>query len=612
MSTYADKLLRVNLTDGAAEVDFIPEEMRRDFLGARGFGTKYLYDELAPGIEPLSPANKLLLSTGILSGTTGQGFSKWVAVTKSPLSGGFARAVGGADFGPAIKFAGFDLIIIEGQAERPSYIYLKDEKVEILDAAELWGLNTQETQERLRQRHGRTSTVCIGPAGEKLVRYASIVSDRRTASRCGVGTVMGAKNLKAIVIDGTGKVIPHDPQAFKALSQKLIEIQKANRRRVLLTNSGTASGVEAYAYRFNITPVRNFREGELEGVERILATEFNQLKVKNYGCWGCMTRCGQVRQVTEGPYAGFIAEGPEYETIFSFGCLLCNTDPASIIAADSFCDLLGMDTISCGVSIAFACELFERGIITTRDADGLELTWGNHAAFVRLVEKIGKREGFGELLGEGVRQAAAQIGQGAEKYAMHVKGLEMPGYEPRAVKGYALSYATSNIGASHNYGRPRLELTHAIDPLAEEGKGEMIASVTKEQAVADCIMECPFGNSGLTRELRNQLLVAATGIEEFGDSSYLEKAGERIVCLERAFNVKEGFSRKDDTLPARFLTEPLKNAGTATGETVRKLDTLLDEYYHALGYTRNGIPMPQRLRELGLGGVVKDIQQFTK
>ena len=612
MSGYIGKLLRLDLSRGKGKVEVITEQLQRKFLGPRGFGIYCLYGELNPGIEPLSAENKLVMGVGFLGGTTGQGFSKWLVMTKSPLSGGVAKSAIGGNFGARLKFAGFDLIIIEGKASRPCYIYIEDGRAEVMDAAELWGLNTEETQAKLRRKHGaRTAVACIGTAGEKLVRYASIVSDKRTASRCGVGTVMGAKNLKAIAVNGTGSVLPHDPKAFKELSQKLVEIQKSNKRRATLTEFGSASAVETYMHLLNMSPVRNFREGTLEGIERILPSEFNRFKVKDYGCWGCMTRCGKVRQVTGNPYSGFVTEGPEYETIFAFGAELGNPDPASIIAADSLCDLFGMDTISTGVSIGFACELFERGIITTKDTDGLELTWGNHPAFIALVRKIGKREGFGWLLGEGVKRAAQQIGKGAEKYAMHVKGIEIPGYEPRAVKGYGLSYAVSNIGASHMYGRPTRELAGEMDPLTDEGKGEYIALVQKEQAVRDCIMECVFGNSGLTPELRNQLLVAASGFEELGEPAYLEKIGERIVTLERAFNVREGFGRKDDTLPSRFLTEPLEKAGQATGETVRNLDTLLDEYYDTMSYTRQGIPTVARLRELQLDEVAEEINEFS-
>jgi aldehyde:ferredoxin oxidoreductase len=613
MSIYTGKLLRVNLTTGAIAVEPIPEQVIKDFMGPRGLGIKYLYHELKPGIDPLGPENKLFLGAGILCGTHGQGFNRWLVTTKSPASGGWAKSSCGANFGPRLRIAGFDAIIVEGKAKVPSYIYIEDSKAKILDAAELWGLNTEETQNSLRQRHGPvTVAACIGPAGEKLVKYAGVFSERRTAGRCGTGAVMGSKNLKAVAVNAKGVAVPHDLKTFKKVMREVIPIYMAHPRRKMLTEFGVASSLLKYGRDMQFSPVRNFRAGRLDDIEKIGAPEFNRFKIGNWGCYGCQVRCGQIRKVTEGPYAGFLTEGPEYESIFAFGCALCNTDPASIIAADSICDLLGMDTISAGVCIAFACELLERGIISTKDTDGLDLTWGNHSAFVKLAQKIGQREGFGELLGEGVKRAAEQIGKGAEKYAMHVKGLEVPGYEPRAVKGYALSYAVSPMGAQHNWGRPTDELTRARDPLPDEGHGEYIVSVAKRQVMNDNILECVFANSGLTAEARNQLVVAATGFEEFGDPAYVDRVAERILCLERAFNIREGFSRKDDTLPERFLTEPLEDAGPATGEIVRNLDGLINEYYDACGFTRQGIPTPQKLRELGLDYLIPDMEKSIK
>lgn len=613
MSTYTGKLLRANLSKGTVKIEPIPEQTKKDFMAGRGLCVKYLYDELKPGIDPLSADNKLLLSTGILAGTTAQGCSKWVAVTKSPASGAIAKSIGGASFGPWMKFAGFDLIIIEGRAQKPSYIYIEDGKAEILDASHLWGLNTNETQEKLQQLHGPTvQTACIGPGGEKLILYASIVSDRRTAARCGVGTVMGSKNLKAVAINATGKLVPHFPEVFKELSRKYIENMKANPRVAGMAATGTSASTDKYTKDWHMTPVRNFHEGTLEGIEKITSPEFKKIKLKNYSCWGCMTRCGQWRKITEGPYAGSLTEGPEYETIFSFGSELYNSDIGFIVAAEILCDFYGIDTISAGVTIGFATELFERGILDTKDTDGLKLTWGNHAAFLPLLERIGKREGFGRVLGDGTKRAAAQIGEGAEKYAMHVKGIEIAGYEPRATKSYALSYAVSNIGATHMYARPWAEMAKTVDPLVEEGlgKGEMVASSQWGQAIDDSAIVCNFGSMGLTPELKNQLMAAATGIDSFGDPNYTKKLGERIVCLEHAFNVREGFNRKDDTLPQRFFTEPLQNAGPATGQTVKNLDGLIDEFYDASGYTRQGIPTPQKLKELGLNDVIKDIERF--
>jgi len=586
------KLLRVNLTSGQINVEDISPQLQRDYLGPRGFAVRYLFDELSPGIDPLSPENVIFMGAGALAGIPGLNFSKWLVGTKSPLSGGYARSVCGGRFGALLKFAGFDAITIEGCAARPSYIFINKGEVSIYDAAELWGMDTDRTQEWLKQKYNsQISVACIGPGGEKLVRYACIVSDRRTAGRCGTGTVMASKNLKAIAINASGHINPYDPEILKGLSRKLIDIHKADFRNRRYSEYGSASLLERFAYKSNITPVRNFQGASLEGVDKLFSTEFNKYKVRKYGCWGCMTRCGQFRQVTEGPYAGHLTDGPEYESIAALGCVLGNNEPASIIAMDELCDLYGIDTISTGVCIGFACELYERGVITSEDTDGLELTWGNHQAFLRLVHKIGKREGFGWLLGEGTKRAAEQIGKGAGYYAMQVKGVEIPGEDPRTVKGLALGFAVSNIGAHHMYGWPTKEFYGEIDRLVDEGHGAYIAQVQKDHAIRDCIMECIFGDSGLSEELRGQMLIAATGFEELGDVNHVDDIGGKIVTLERAFNVREGFSRKDDTLPLRFLTEPIKNAGRATGETVRKLDTLLDEYYAAMGYNIDGIPV---------------------
>ena len=613
MRSYTGKLIRLNLSNRKTQIEDIPEQWMKDFLGGRGLAARYLYDELNAGVEPLAPDNKLLFMMGPLGATTAMSVSRTALVTKSPLTGTIAKSVMGGNFGAYLKFAGFDGIIVEGEAEKPTYVHIAKDGVHILDAGEVWGLDTQETQAKLRQRHGASTQVaCIGPAGEKLVRYAIVISDRRCGGRTGVGTVMGAKKLKAIAVNSSGPLSVYDPQRFKKLAREQIGGLKTSPRRIRMTDFGTSYLTLGFE-KMGIFPVKNFQEGQLEGIERLSEEELAKIKVKNSGCYGCMTKCGQERRVTEGSYAGAVSEGPDYETIWALGGNLVNTDSASLVAADSLCDRLGIDTVSTGNAIGFAYELFQRGIITNKDTDGLNLVWGKDGEIVKLVEKIGKREGFGELLGEGTKRAAEHIGKGAENFAMHVKGLEIPAYEPRAVKGYGLIFATSNMGANHMYGRPREDLAGTKDRFADEGKGEDIARAQIGQAVEDSVVQCSFGGAtGLTPESRSELLVAATGFSEFGDPAYLNQIGERIICLERSFNVREGFSRKDDTLPARMLTEPLKNAGPSTGQVIRKLDTLLDEYYDALGYTRQGIPSTKKLKQIGLEWVIKDIRRFIR
>ncbi|MEJ2047713.1 MAG: aldehyde ferredoxin oxidoreductase C-terminal domain-containing protein, partial [Dehalococcoidia bacterium] len=422
---------------------------------------------------------------------------------------------------------------------------------------------------------------------------------------------LGAKKLKAFAVNAAGPLSLYDAEGFKKVNRKVIEGLKISPGRIRMSDFGTSFLTLGFE-KLGIFPVKNFQEGHLEGVEKIGDEALASIKTKNDGCYGCMTKCGQVRRVTGGTYDGAVSEGPDYETIWSLGGNLANTDMGALIATDSLCDKLGMDTVSAGNSIGFAYELYQRGIITKKDTDGLELNWGDPAPMIALVGKISSREGFGHLLGEGTKRAAEKIGKGAENYAMQVKGLELPAYEPRAVKGYGLVLATANIGASHMYGRPRDELSGKKDRLTEVDKGKDIAQAEISQATQDAVIQCSFGPvTGLNPQQRSDLLVAATGFKEFGDPDYVETIGERILCLERCFNVREGFDRKDDTLPKRMRTEPLKNAGPATGQTVKNLDGLLDEFYDALGYTRQGIPSIKKLKQIGLEWVLEDIKRFN-
>ncbi|MDP2728140.1 MAG: aldehyde ferredoxin oxidoreductase family protein, partial [Dehalococcoidia bacterium] len=585
MGTYMPKLLRVDLSSGSAQDDTVPEDVARQFVGARGFGIKYLFDELAPGIDPLGPENKLLLLAGPLAGTSAQSLSRWMVVTKSPLTGTCSRSVGGADFGAWLRFAGFDLIIIEGRAEKPVYLYIEEGRAQVLDAGALWGLDTWRCQEKLKETHGpATRIACIGPAGEKLVRYAGVFSDRRAAARGGSGAVMGSKSLKAVAIKASRQVSLAEPKAFKRLVQEQIQNYKNGPMFAEFSAAGTTSTVEA-ANGMGIYPTRNFRLGQMKDFQRVSAEEYAKVTEKHVGCYSCMVNCVKVRKVPSGPYAGIATEGPEYETIWAFTGPIDSAALDVTVAADCLCDDLGLDTISTGNVVGFAYELFERGIITAHDTDGLELVYGNPEPVMDLIPKIARREGFGDVLAEGVARAAASIGRGAEAYAMHVKGLEMPGYDPRGAKAHGLSYATASRGADHNYGYSMQELFNIpiprpVNRLADEGKGDIAKFNQDFAATIELANLCMFppGLGWTTLGHLGKLLAAATGVKEFADVGYLWAAGERVYNLERLFNVREGFTRDHDTLPRRMLTEPLE-AGPIKGETVRKLDTLLDEYY---------------------------------
>jgi aldehyde:ferredoxin oxidoreductase len=614
LSNYTPTLLRVNLSKGTCKREDIPEKTVMDFIGGRGLGIKYLYDELRPGTDPLSPDNKLIFSVGPLAGTGALGCSRWVVTTKSPLSGGYHRSVGGADFGAWLKFAGLDMIIVEGKAAKPVYLYMEDGRCEIKDARELWGKNTIETQERLNQTHGsRTRTACIGPAAEKRVRFALILSERRTAGRAGMGTVMGSKNLKAIAINPAGGISLPNPKEFKGLIEEQAAAHRAFPRFPLMSEEGTTSTVETMNA-MGIFPARNFREGSIDNWERIIAGEYAKIKERNYACHACMLHCGNVFRVKSGPYAGATSHGPDYETINMFTGSIGSTDIGATVAFDALCDELGIDTISTGNCIGFAYELFERGILTTKDTGGLDLTYGNHQAALELARRIGNREGLGDILAEGVKRAAERIGKGAEAYAMHVKGIELPAYDPRAAKWQGLNYITGPCGAVQNTGYSRQEIQNIpfprpVDRFAEEGFADITMGNQNEIASIEVGVICAFVSAMTPIPLRGRMIASATGIPAFSDPQYLSRTGERIFNLERAFNIREGFGRKDDVFPKRITTEPLKKAGLAEGQVIRNAEGMLDEYYQVRGWDKDGIPTPEKLKGLGLEEVIKDIKR---
>jgi aldehyde:ferredoxin oxidoreductase len=374
-----------------------------------------------------------------------------MVITRSPLTGAYIRSVGGANFAAALNFSGYDFILCEGKAEKPVYLHIEKGKGELKDATELWGLDTLKTQEKLEALHGKkTRTACIGPSGENGVFYSGVVSGRRICARGGVGTVMGSKNLKAVAVNASGPLDLPDPEGFKKLVREEIEGIKAAELFESFSEDGTPGMVD-HMVGLGIFPVRNFRTGTVKGFEKINAAAFKKLKVENEGCFGCLIHCGNVFKVADGPYAGSVS-GPDYESIWAFSGPVDNNEIGAIIAADSLCDDLGLDTISTGSTIGFAFELFEKGILTLKDTDGLDLTYGNHQAMLELINKIARRAGFGNLLADGTRKMAEQLGGEALNYAMEVKGLEMPAYDPRAAKNQGLNYATSVVGANHNIG----------------------------------------------------------------------------------------------------------------------------------------------------------------
>ncbi len=608
---YTGKVLRINVTTGRITKEELSDKDAKQYLGGRGLGAKYLFDELKPGTDPLGPDNKLYFVTGPLTATGAQSSSRWMVVTKSPLSGAFIRSTGGGAFGQELKSTGFDLFIIEGKAPRPTTIFINNDTVEFKDASHLWGtaLDTGTVQDMIIKELGdeKIQVACIGPAGENGTLFAAIMNLRRSASRGGVGTVMGSKNIKAIAVRGTNEVAVADRERLNTVTRDMVATARQHPVYGGFSHHGS-SGITALMHEIGMHPVKNFQSGHMDDFSGLTTDKMDQIFIKDVSCARCFVHCGSILQVKDGPYKGNGVEGPEYETMWGFGANILNTDLGFVVAANKLCDDYGIDTIAAGVSLSFAMELYEKGIVSKKDLDGIELTWGNHRAAYQLLEKMVKREGIGDVLALGTRKAAEKIGRGAEQYAMQVKGLEIPAYEPRGAKAHGLNIATSTIGASHMTGYGMQELfgiPEQVDRFAVEGKGALTRQNQDKTATYDSLVVCGFPAcfGWISPEIYAQLLVAATGIEEFGDVSYLIKAGERIYNLERLFNMREGLQRKDDYLPERFITEPMPD-GASKGQ-IFEMDRLLDDYYQARGWDiKTGVPTKAKLEELDLAAIV--------
>ncbi|MEM3730436.1 MAG: aldehyde ferredoxin oxidoreductase family protein [Candidatus Bathyarchaeia archaeon] len=608
---YMGQALRINLTQQKYVVEPLNRKLIEDFIGGRGFGINILFNEVPRGADPLGPNNKLVLSVGPLAGTKVQSASRWIAQFKSPLTNTYCRSVGGGFFGAEMKFAGYDAIIVEGSSEKPTYIWINDDKIEFRDATKVWGMTTLATRDFIREETDQNAKmVMIGPAGERLVKISAIVSDdMRTASRGGGGAVMGSKKLKAIAIKGSKKPAIHDEKAFDEAVKEQIEAYRKSPALEGFRSLGT-NGIVYLFYTLGNFPTYNFKQLPFEGAHRFTPEVLASYVVKHGGCFGCMMRCWKTFKLTKGPYAGIVWDFPEYETHWSFGGAFGNSNIESIAYANMLSDLYGLDTISTGVAIAFATELYEKGIIGKSETGGLELRWGDPEVLVELVRRIALRIGIGDLLAEGVKKAAEVIGRGAEKYAIHVKGLELPAYDPRSLKAHGLNFATSPVGANHCIGWNKFEILgipRKVDPLSTEGKGEITKYVQDETAAAETAVFCsfPLSNDMITLDLYSKLLYSATGIEKFKDPKYLWLVGERIFNLERAFAVREGFDISHDTMPERILKEPMPRK-PSQGQ-VFELDLLLKDYYRVRGWNEQGIPTKEKLAALGLAKAVEEI-----
>jgi aldehyde:ferredoxin oxidoreductase len=610
---YTGKILRINLTEKTAEEEDLPLEVARDFIGGAGFGIKYLFDEVPAGADALGPDNKLIFASGPFSGTTVPCASRMAVTGKSPLTGAVGMALTGGHFPVELKFAGYDALIVEGKAEKPTYVWIKDGEVKFRGAKKLWGMKTTDTQQIIKNdlKDQNVRIACIGPAGENQIKIASIINEWRAVGRKGLGAVMGSKNLKAIAIRGSREVTVADKDKLKTAKGEMTKAMKES--HVLypkFSKIGTPMVVD-HTCALGIFPTKNFSTtGEYEPVDKLGVEVQMTRNVGFEACYGCPVGCSQIKLAQKGPYAGILSEGPEFETMFSYGGATGVENIDAIIAADRLADELGFDTMSSGVTIAFAMELYEKGILSKEDTGGIELNFGNDEAMIAILKQMAYREGLGGLLADGSKIAAEKIGKGSEKYAMHVKGLELPAYDVRGAKAHGLGFATSYTGADHCRGYAFQEIfgipvPREVDRFTAEGKGELTKwNQDIRTATTDAPTMCAFlldmAVVGIAAQNTASLMEAVTGLTYTPED--ILQVGERINNLARAFNTREGFTRADDTLPERLLTEPLK-AGTSKGHFISKkeLTQMLDEYYAARGWeVETGAPTREKLIELGL------------
>jgi aldehyde:ferredoxin oxidoreductase len=608
MNGWIGKILRVDLSNSSFVVEDLDPDMAKDYVGGRGLAEKYLVDEVDPTVDPLSEDNKLIFATGPLTGTGLIASSRYMVVTKSPLNNCIACSNSGGYFGPEIKYAGYDMIILEGKAPEPVYLMIKDDVIEFKSAADLWGKQTDETEDLIRaeigsQWKGREFRIAsIGPAGEKLCRVACIINDKsRAAGRSGVGAVMGAKNLKAIAVMGTKGIPVPDRTKFRDIIKATIAKNRSDVAKVTaqaLPIFGTSVLVNIIN-ESGILCTNNFQTGVFPDAMKISGETIRDTILKrNKGCFACPMACGRSTVIKDKKYEGE-GEGPEYETVALMGASCGINDLAPVTKANYLCNQLGMDTIDVGNIVACLMELFEKGYLPEKDI-GFKANFGNGEALVKLTTMMGLREGIGDVMAEGGYALAEKYGH--PELFMGVKKQGLPAYDPRGVQSMGLSYATANRGACHvrSYGIAVeiLGVNQKLDPFESKGKPAVIKAFQDFTGVIDSSGLCLFVSlaEGFGVNDMVDMLEVCTGAGYTAENVLL--AGERIWNLERLFNLKAGITKADDTLPPRFLKEPMPE-GPAKGR-VSKLDEMLPEYYSLRGWSADGVPSPGKLAELGL------------
>jgi len=609
---YCGKILRVDLSKEQILEDPLKAEWVRKFIGGKGLGIRYLYDLVQPGIDSFSPENVVIFMTGPLTGTVASTVSRMANITKSPLSGTMSDSYSGGYFPAELKFSGFDGIIVSGRSPKPVYLLIKDGRAEFRDASRLWGKGVFETTDLILKESGESprhyidgpKVGCIGPAGENKVRYAALAYDKHHfAGRGGTGAVMGSKNLKAISVRGTKQAkalsINSEPAFLDMVREVVRKDIRENPDEESYITEGTPSVVNQ-SQRAGLLPTRNFQTGVFPQADQINTDAlFDTILVRHTTtCFSCAIGCRNITKVRDGPYVGLEGEGPEYETLAMCGSNLGIGDIRVIMKLNEECSDMGLDTISAGNVCGWAMELFERGIITNKDTDGLELRFGNSEAAVALPRLISMRKGIGDTLAEGVARSSGKIGKNSGRYAMHVKGQEYPAYDPRGSFSMALAYATSDRGADHNRAWPvTYDAFGKLDPFTVEGKAELVVSDQIRTSLKWSTTMCDFLAANL--DLVARLLNAACETNYTEES--IKTVGKRIWTLTRLFNLREGFSRRDDSIPPRVYLDPLPE-GNPKGKVLPEQDfqRMLSEYYRLLGWDDQGRPTRETLQELDL------------
>ena len=594
------KLLRVNLTNQTFQTETIKAQLHEHLIGGRGVAAKYYYDEIGPKVTPLSAENKLIFMTGPLTGAPVYASTKFQVALRSPLTNSYCCANSSGNFGPHLKFSGFDGLIIEGKSEKPVYITIFDDKVEFHDAGSLWGKTTGETDKALREKYDekKLSVMSIGPGGENIVKYACIQVDTRSFGRGGAGAVMGYKNLKAVAVKGTSKLPLAEPERLKEYIKS--NMKKTRESKAGHTKFGTAQYTEVIN-EFGCYPNDSFTKGYMHNAEGIFATTMvKEFKIKNAACYSCPIACSQVCEVKDGPFKGAVSD-PEFETIGSFGGQCGVRDLRAVIAGCELADEYSLDAMQVGTVIAAAMEMYEDGLLTKEDTGGIELKFGNGEGMIELLKKIAYRDGkLANFLANSYYEMVAERPE-TEKYFAHAKGMAFAAYDPRGFYGMALAYGTSSRGACHNVGgwTIRDELTNPkMDRFAFIGKGELVKSIQDTRAYVDSVGVCTVVRSGMgfTDKPFDDVLEMATG---YPFTPKLMEAAELIYDLERVILNREGITKKDDFLPDRFYEEALPE-GDAAGKIMAResYDSMLSEYYAARKWDSNGVVSEEKKAKL--------------